>query len=100
MSAGVDGGRDQGTIIGPLFFVIYTNDLLQGKNCVSESLLFADENSFIISAEILKISVQCQIYLSPTSLNSLLPVSSKFRENEYDDIHNKEFITFCIMYWL
>jgi hypothetical protein len=52
VSAGVDGRRDQESILGPLFFVIYTNDLLLRKISVSKPVLFADESSFIISVEI------------------------------------------------
>jgi len=62
-----------------MLFAIYTNDLPLRKKSVTEPILFADENSLINSAEISKISVQCQIYLSLTLLNSLLPVSSKLR---------------------
>jgi hypothetical protein len=41
----------QGLILWPLFFVIYTNDLPLKINSVSETILFADDTSAVITGK-------------------------------------------------
>jgi len=40
----------QGSILAPLLFIIYINDLLLRINSISESILFADDTNIIISS--------------------------------------------------
>ena len=42
----------QGSILGPLLFVIHINDLTLGINTCSKSLLFADETSVLITDDL------------------------------------------------
>ena len=42
-------GEPQGSILGPLLFLLYTNDLPLGINTDSKLLLYADNSSVLIS---------------------------------------------------
>jgi hypothetical protein len=42
------GTLKQGSILGPLLFILYTNDLHRKINSISKPILFADDTSVII----------------------------------------------------
>jgi hypothetical protein len=42
-------GVPQGSILGPLLFIIYTNGLPQTTNALTEPIIFSDDTSVIIS---------------------------------------------------
>ena len=50
----VEHGVPQGSIVGPLFFIPYVNDLLMIINNTSKTILFADDTSLIVTNPNLK----------------------------------------------
>ena len=51
LSLSVGNGVPQGTVSGPLFFSIYTNDLSQFLNRKAECVMYADDCAVIVSAD-------------------------------------------------
>jgi hypothetical protein len=81
-----------------LFFIIYINDLPLRINSVPESVLFAGDSSVIISSR----NVEDFCSLSNLALSLMIKwfAANNLVLNEYNEIHNKEFITFYMTYWL
>jgi hypothetical protein len=53
-------GVHQGSILGPLFFIMYTNELPPTINTLANPIIFADDTSVIISSKISMISIEYQ----------------------------------------
>ena len=69
----IDRGVPQGSILGPILFLIYINDL---KNCTDLfTLLFADDSNFLISG---KNFTEIKLKLN----NELKKISDWFRSNQ------------------
>jgi hypothetical protein len=88
----------QGSILMPLLFIIYIDDLPLRINSVSESVLFAHDSSVIIWSR--NFDDFCSMSNSVFSCVIKLFAANNFVLNEYNEIHNKQFITFYITYWL
>jgi mannose/fructose/N-acetylgalactosamine-specific phosphotransferase system component IID len=48
---GIEHGISQGSILGPLLFIVYINDLLPTINNLAAPIIFADGTSAIISSK-------------------------------------------------
>jgi hypothetical protein len=68
----IEHGIPQGPILGPLFFIMYINDLQPTINTLAALIIFADDTSVIISSKNLDIFVCYQIGLYLLWVNGLL----------------------------
>jgi len=81
-----------------LLFLIYIDDLLLRINSISGSVLFATDSCVTISSR----NVEDFLSMSNLVLSSAIKwfAANILVLNQYNEIHNKEFITFYITYWL
>jgi len=78
--------------------MIYINDLPLRINCVSESILFVGYSSVKISSR----NVEDFCPMSNVVFSCVIKwfAANNLVLNKYNEIHNKEFITFYITCWL
>ena len=91
-------GVPQWSTLVSLLFIIYLNDLLLRINSIPESAVFAGDSSVIISSR--NVEDFCSMSNLVLSCMIIWFAANNLVLNEYNEIHNKEFITFYMLYWL
>ena len=83
-------GVPQGSVVGPLLFLIYINDLPASISKIAKSIIFADDTSIIVTNDN-KIDFRHNLYLA------MIEISNWFQCNRlklnYDKTHFLQFLT-------
>ena len=86
----VKHGVPQGSVLGPLMFLIYINDLPKTINKIATSVVFADDTSIIMTNN-------NKIDFTNALQQTIIEMSSWFRSNlltlNYDKTHFLQFLT-------
>jgi len=91
-------GHPEGSIPVSLLFLMYIHDLPQRINSILESVLFAGDSCVIISSR--NVEDFCSMSNLVLSCVNKRFAANSLVLNEYNEIHNKEFITFYSTVWL
>jgi hypothetical protein len=85
----VKHGIPQGSILGPLFFLLYINDLPKTISAISNPILFVDDTSMIIT------NSDPQIFFKKDINNMVLLISTRFKSNLLSlNLHKAHFLQF------
>jgi len=81
----------QGSILGPLLFIIYIHDLPRRIDSISEPTVFADDTSCIIPSRNFEdfCSMSNLVLSHMIKMVCCQQVSPKYRWDKYYEIHNK-----------